>query len=251
VKKINFTCAIALIGLMLGASGAQAFQFSPISKVLTPSGAKRRHEFKVTNEGGDPIAVEFTIRKRAMDEKGEDIMAAEEDDQFIIYPAQTIVGGGKSKRIRVEWIGDPDIDVEQSYRIIAEQVPVDLEKRTGDQGANVQVMLKYVGSLYVRSEGMKSQVLVRAARVETVEGKKVLTLETENVGARHTILKDPVINLGGGVELVKEDLVGLADNNILARTKRTFSIPLPAKLGALGASLFVPTIPELTYRESD
>ena len=251
MKKTSFACVVFLIGLMLGASGVQAFQFSPISKVLTPSGAKRKHEFRVPNEGKDPIAVEFTILKRAMDEKGEDIMAAEEDGNFLIFPAQTIVGGGQAKRIRVEWIGDPEVDVEQSYRIIAEQVPVDLEKRLGDQGAMVQVMLKYVGSLYVRPDGLKSQVLVREARIETVEGKMVLALEIENKGTRHTILKNPVLKLAGGVELVKEDLVGLSESNILAQTKRTFRIPLPSKLGAMGSELLKSSALELTYRESD
>jgi fimbrial chaperone protein len=250
VKKICLTAAFVLIGLMLTAAVSQAFQFSPISRVFSPTGKDRVHEFRVTNEGNDPIAVELKILKRKMDVKGEDVLDENEDDAFVIFPTQTIVMGGNSKKIRVEWLGGPDIDVEQPYRIIAEQVPVDLEKRSANQGAMVQVMLKYVGSVYVRPDGLKSQIVIHGARVETLDGKRVLTLEMENVGARHTLIKDPVLKLGG-VELAKEDLAGFSDSNILARTNRTYSIPLPAKLSGIAATTFDSSTLEFTYRESD
>jgi len=250
VIKIRSCFIVALMGLLLTAMPSQAFQFVPISETFSPTGKDRIREFKVANDSNDPIAVELKVLKRKMDINGDDILDQAEDNNFVVFPAQIIVMGGNSKKVRVEWVGDQSIDVEQSYRIIAEQVPVDLEKRSGNHGAKVQVMLKYVGSLYVQSEGMKSKLLVHSASIETTGGKKVLKLVTENIGTRHTIIKDPVLKLGG-VQLVKEDLAGFYDNNALAQTKRTFSIPLPAKLFGMASTSFDSNAIEFTYRESD
>lgn len=226
-----------------------AFQFSPITETLRPAGSGSTKEFAAINDSKDPIAVEIKVMKREMTKSGEDVLT-ETEDEFSIFPLQTVVMGGNSKKVLVKWLGDPALDVEKAYRIIAEQVPVDLEKRNASSGAQVQVMLRYVGSLYVQPEKAKSNLEIRQARKGlSADGKKTVFLLTlENSGSRHTIVKDPILQIGN-VELTSAELGGCAGSNVLAKTTRTFEIPIPAKLSSINS--FKLADMQLKYRESD
>jgi fimbrial chaperone protein len=238
----------AALALLLNLTAAEAFQFTPIAQTMRPTGKGQTAEFRLINDGNDPIAVEVKIMKRVMTSTGEDELT-DVTDEFSLFPAQAIITGNDAKLVRVQWLGGPDLTQENAYRIIAEQVPVNLENKTKGTGAQIQVMLKYVGSLYVQPEGAKSNLVIMGAKTSSDKNNgKVLQLTVANKGIRHTVVKDPVLVVGN-VELKAEDLKGFVDTNILVGTERTYAIPYPAKLS--GAGNLSPDTMRLTYRESD
>ena len=50
------------------------------------------------------------------------------NDDFIVYPPQLIVPPGTQQVIRVTWIGEPEPPIELAYRLIAEQLPINLSQ---------------------------------------------------------------------------------------------------------------------------
>ena len=246
MRKNLYLTMMALVAC-LSTSAVQAFQFTPIAQTMRPKGPKATVEFRAINDGKDPIAVEIKVMKRAMSSAGEDVLT-EVTDEFSLFPAQAIISGNDAKLVRVQWLGGPELPQENAYRIIAEQVPVNLEQKAKGTGAQIHVMLKYVGSLYVQPEGAKSDLKLMGAKIGSDKSGKTLELTVANKGTRHTVVKDPVL-LVGAVELKGEDLKGFGDTNILVNTERTYAIPYPAKLGS-NASLALDAM-KLTYRESD
>ena len=244
--KKYFCRAVFVSGLLVCSGVAQAFQLSPIARVMTPKGKEAIAEFRLINDAQDPIAAEVKIMKRTMSADGQDTLT-DVTDEFSLFPAQTIISPSDIKMVRVQWLGNPDLTEESAYRIIAEQVPVNLEQKSKGRSAQIQIMLKYIGSLYVRPEGLKSHLQVVTAKVGSNKAGKTLQLTVANKGKRHTLVKDVVLKVGE-IELKAEDLKGFAESNILAGVERTYQIPYPAKLG--GANLNLNTI-KLTYRESD
>ena len=241
----NLYLGVLALATFLNGPVAQAFQFTPIAQTMRPTGKGQTAEFRLINDGNDPIAVEVKVMKRVMTATGEDVLT-DVTDEFSLFPAQAIITGNDAKLVRVQWLGGPDLTQENAYRIIAEQVPVNLEHKTKGTGAQIQVMLKYVGSLYVQPEGMKSNLVVTGAKASSDKTGKILQLTVANKGTRHTIVKDPVLMVGT-VELKAEDLKNFVDTNILVGTERTYNIPFPAKLsGNLSSDTM-----RLTYRESD
>jgi len=235
---------LGLLLLVLCTPGAGAFQFTPFSDSIKVSKESEK-QFTVVNSSDAPIAVQVTLHKRAMDGQGEDVLTDGEDD-FLLFPPQMIVPPGGTRKIRVQWLGAKDIESEQAYRIIAEQVPVNLERLDQGNGAQIQVMLRYVASLYVRPDNAKSNIVLRSlSKDKDAKGNATLKLTVENTGTRHSLLEDIKLSVGGAV-LVTADLPGIADNNVLAKTSRTFVIPLPAKLKNISTL----SNAELKYRES-
>lgn len=198
-----------------------ALQMNPLSVVVKPSGGGTKQTFKVTNESNKPIAVQFSVTTRQQVNNKEIRRPADQD--FMIYPPQTIIPARSTQKVRIEYLGTPNVSKELAYRLIAEQVYVSLEKK---KQTGINMLMTLVGALYVQPNGTKSNVQVRA--VQRHGNQLAVTLT--NSGTRHQLMRYATLTLrnGGKVITVKgKNLIGLEGNNVLAGATKRFFIRLP------------------------
>lgn len=226
--------AFILISLALTSGPADAFRVTPLTLELTPTGSGSKKTFRVENTGTAPIAVQISIHKREMLFNGKDKMTPADDD-FIIYPPQLVLLPKRSQSVQVRWIGKVVPTSELSYRIISEQLPINLQKKK-QKGAQITILLRYEGTLYVAPKGVKPDLAVVAARsMTTKKGERRLEVVLNNRGSKHVIMGGLKLSAtAGGATIVLEgdQIKGLDGANVLAGVKRRFRVPWPKGLPA-------------------
>ncbi|EQC43001.1 gram-negative pili assembly chaperone, N-terminal domain protein [Bacteriovorax sp. BSW11_IV] len=198
-----------------------AFKLSPMSITLDKD-SEFKGTIQVQNESSEPLAIEISMAKRVMDTKGSETHP-EANSLFEIYPAQIILTPKQKRSIRVTWKGDKKIESEQAFRLIAEQLPIEID---GKKKAGIKLLLKYIAAIYVTGDDNKSDI--QTAIIAQKENK--LSIKIDNKGTKHQILKDAEIILYSGKNEFKiktEELKNLAGENILAKNTREFEIKIP------------------------
>jgi len=225
-KRIFYIILTGL--LLLSLQSIEAFQLSPISVSMTPSGPGAKQSFKIVNSSDKPEAVLIYMAVRDTDIDGMEINVDAEDD-FSLYPGQIILMPNTTKTIRLEWIGNPNPGRELAYRIIVEQVPINFEEEK--PGATVNINIKYMGAVYIAPEGAEPDIVIGSAvRQEEADGTEKLVILVHNRGTAHSIIKDFTIHLNDGIKLHSSDLKGMNGSNILAGHVRRFVLPWPVGL---------------------
>lgn len=230
-----FLLAILVLTFSVAAvDEAIALRFTPFRAMFQPSGSGASQLFTVENNTDAPASIEISIMTRDVDIDGhEKNLSAEKD--FVIYPAQMALKPHTSRSVRVQWVGSPSIKEEKAYRIIVEQLPVNLEK-TNPKASRVQFLVSYHGAIFVMPKGLAHNVTLDFTGVTVDEkGKKFLMVVMHNRGARHAVLrnlelhikddKSEAITLAG-----KDQLSRVTGETILAGRRRQFMIPFPEKL---------------------
>jgi len=216
-----FTVAVFLSSMLFSLQ-ASALQMTPLSVVLKPSGGGAKQTFRVTNESNKPVAVQFSVTTRQQVNNKEVRRPA--DNQFMIYPPQTIIPARTTQKVRIEWLGKGNIPREQAYRLIAEQVHVSLTKQ---KQSGINMLMTLVNGLYVQPNGTRSKVQVKS--VQRHGNRLAVTLS--NTGTRHQLMNYATLSLRNGGKVItlkgNRNLQGLDGNNVLAGSTKRFLIPLP------------------------
>ena len=216
-----FSVAVFLFTLLFSLQ-ASALQMTPLSVVLKPSGGGAKQTFRVTNESNKPIAVQFSVTTRQQVNNKEVRRPA--DNQFMIYPPQTIIPARTTQKVRIEWLGKGNIPREQAYRLIAEQVHVSLTKQ---KQSGINMLMTLVNGLYVQPNGTRSKVQVKSVQQH---GNR-LGITLSNSGTRHQLMNYATLSLRNGGKVItlkgNRSLAGLEGNNVLAGSTKRFFIPLP------------------------
>lgn len=230
-----FSISLFLSAILFYQQGQAAFDFSPITYSLQSSGPGASASFTVTNlgESKTPVQVNIVPRNPDLDGKEDYKESKEIDDQFRIYPAQIILKPNEQRTIRVTWVGNPKIDTELSYRIIAEEFPIDVDdpnKVYTKAVAKVGFATRYIGSLYVTPVGAKADLKIEASA--KTDKTTELILDVENKGTLHQVLKSPKLLIeelktNKKIEVSGNDMLKLQNQNILAGKKRRFVLPWP------------------------
>jgi fimbrial chaperone protein len=231
---------LAAAFILTGWTGlANAFELIPIVQDFSPVGADATQTFGIVNKDKEPVAVQIAIVKRDVAFDGTETLTPAEEE-FLVYPPQAIVAPGKVQVVQVRWLGDRAPKQELAYRIIAEQLPVQLEQNAPAGGGVVNILLRYEGAVYVVPPGVKPDVrLEGVARVETADGPK-LAVTLANRGSSHGIVTNPVLSLRGrgtdgrslSVDLNAEAVDLLTGANVQAGNRRQFLLEWPAGLAA-------------------
>jgi fimbrial chaperone protein len=209
-----------------------SFTFAPMSQTIELTNDRQAVQFFLENDSPASMAVELTIKERSMDQAGNENLAASEEVK--VFPPQVIIPAGEKRAIRVSYSGTKDLKIEKNYRVIAEQLPLNVDAKTKEK-AGIQMLMKYVAALYVAPANAKSDLKI----LSHAANGKVIKLLIENSGTRHQLLNAPVLKYSvkdKKHEIKAEELQGLAGENVLAGTKREFvikstkSIPADAKL---------------------
>ena len=218
-------------GLFLLGGLAQAITLVPLDRGFTPSGLGSTQTFTVTNTGKQPAAVEITLMSRELDSEGQDILA-EADDDFTVFPAQMVLQPAQAQTVRVQYVGPPNLTTERAYRLIAEQLPIDLGDSQQD-GGRINVMMKYVASLYVTPAKAKAQFVVSELKAVEDKGATLLEIKLRNDGNAHKVITNGKLYLGSQ-ELKGEQIGPVEGANLLPGGVRVFRIPMPSGSEILG-----------------
>lgn len=217
------SCFISILWPVL----SLAFRLEPMVVTVPIQGPQATATYTVENSTKEKVALQFEVRKRVIREDGVEERPTTEG--FFIYPEQLSLEPGQKRNVRVSWKGTNLPDQELAYRFIATQLPVDFSKqKQASKKANLKFLLEYVASLYLLPPGAKPQLKVLSA---VTEGE-ALKLEIENAGTAHQLLEDIQIRFQseGKEELLNEkELTKIRSENLLAKSKRRFLIPLDPK----------------------
>jgi fimbrial chaperone protein len=215
------------LGLILVVASASfvthAISFTPIEMDFAPTGRGSTQIFRLENTTPEPVAVEISMKSRLMKLNGEDDLQ-DAEDQFNVFPSQVVMQPGQVQSVRVQYIGPAALDRERAFRLIAEQLPIDVGQAPSN-GGRMRLLVKYVASVYVLPSNLKA--ILSVTKLEVVDGKW-LAITMQNQGKTRKILKNISLDIGS-VGLSSLDLKGLEGENILANTIREFRVPMPAQ----------------------
>jgi fimbrial chaperone protein len=197
-----------------------AFKFHPMSQSIELSEKQKAVQFWLENDSEEKLGIELTVKERQMDEMGQETLP--DTSEITIFPPQVIIPPKEKRAVRVSYSGSSDLKAEKSFRVIAEQLPVKVDEKT-KRRSGIQMMMKYMAALYVTPQNADSSIEISS--VETQATKLLVTVS--NKGNKHQILVSPVltINSSNTKHVLKEkDLQGFAGENVLANSKRTFTL---------------------------
>jgi fimbrial chaperone protein len=219
---------VVWLAALLASSPVAAFNFTPIDATLRPSGSAATQTFSLENPGTGPVAVELTVHVREMSETGDDRLSPA-DDVFTVYPSQLILQPGARQSVRLQWTGPTELDREQAFRLIAEELPIDLGDEEGDEeGAGLDLLVRYVASVYVQPANASARLSLELER-----GEKGIVLVARNQGTMRAVLRDEdfvIIADDQPVEWSEQQLEALSVTNVLAGHTRRLPIPGTAML---------------------
>jgi fimbrial chaperone protein len=221
--------ALKLFFLIIVIVGAGAFSFSPMTVSIASSGAGAVMTYKVTNDSDQQTAVSIKVTTRTIDEAGKETNAPA-DKEFLVFPARVVLKPRSSQNVKVQYRGNPAVTSEVSYRVFAEQLPVDFSKSTT---SGVSILLTYVAALYVSPKNAAAKLVIDKAVGSQKDGKQGIDVTVKNEGTRHALIANPVIkiNQAGGLsalEFTGESASAIDGQNILAKSARTFFVPWEA-----------------------
>lgn len=183
-------------------------------------------QYQIENTTKETIPVTIKVFERIQNEDGTEVLP--KTTQVKVFPPQLIVPPGQKKTIRVDWIADAPPSIEKAYRIVAEQVPLDLNKKSAKDKGGIKMLLKYVNALYVDPGKTKSNLQV--LKYELGEKLRVYII---NSGTAHQYLKNVKISFVSNKKtysVSKKELQKLDGQNILAGSSRYFDFNFDTKI---------------------
>lgn len=237
-KLLSVLALLATVFLSGIPERAFAYDLRPIIVQLTPSGAGSSGTVIITNSHEVPIAIEARAYLRIQNPDGSEERIPEDED-IIITPPQMVIAPGSSQAVRVRWVGDANPDRELTYRLVTEQLPINLATESNEETtANLSLAYRYEAALYIVPPGSQpSARITRAAAVQDEEGTQWLELDIASEGTRRAILEEPAVSLTAAgssspITLDGEAVEPLVGLNILSGGYRTVRLPWPEGLTA-------------------
>jgi P pilus assembly chaperone PapD len=226
VVKMKVLCGcFAAILVGLACADADAVTLEPVTVILTPSGDGSAATFRIKNESGARVAVRFRVVTRAIGPDEQELNTPA-DELFVVYPSRLSLESGGSASAKVQWRGPAKVDMERSYRFVAERVPLDAVSSWNDE-SNDTTMFRYTASLYVGAPISSPELIAFVTGAVGPDGRNGYSVEIRNVGMRHVIAAGARIVLSDekAVLLSSEELKHLAGSNYLPGISRRIFIP--------------------------
>ena len=193
---------------------------------LAPSGEGATKLIRINNDQDHAITLEITVFERSIAPDGRETRKRADDD-FVIFPPQTIVAPHTLQSVRVRYVGPTNFESTKMYVVSINQVPVQPEEltRTG-----VQFVVDFGTTAYVNPSNSKAALSV-ATVVPGAKGKVDVTIRNDgNRYASISLSKLTVRSGDGRVFDISGDplrtAIGLSI--VPPNGTRIFHIPAPA-----------------------
>ncbi|MFW6363555.1 MAG: fimbria/pilus periplasmic chaperone, partial [Spirochaeta sp.] len=145
--------------LVCGAFYIHGFTIQPISQSFQPSGPESSQVFLLQNPGERTVAVELRMLTRELQPDGSEVRNPA-DNEFSIFPQRVILEPDERRTIRVRWLGRENPEIELSYRLLAEQLPVDFDEQDSSDGGVINLMFRYLAAVYITPEGAEPEIRI-------------------------------------------------------------------------------------------
>lgn len=240
--KLALIVVAAVFVQFVNAGAADAYKLDPISRVFAPSGSSSSQTFELTNPSSERVAVliSFTTLQLDADHVESNRPA---DDDFLVYPAQILLPPNGRQTVRVTWLGSPTPSSELAYRIIAQQVPIEVLDKTAPPTplGQLKVLVTYRGSLYIRPAKAAPRIVLDSATVAREGGNDGLVVTLRNTGTAVGLIKSCTVRVQTRTavfDVPAAQMSAISNSRILARHVRRYRLPWPASLqaGALKVS---------------
>lgn len=225
--------------LLLFSRPAMGFGLEPISQVLAPTGSGASATYQVTNSGSKPIAVALSVVHLVKHVDGTEDLSRSAEDDFAIFPPQLVIEPGGERTVRIRWLGDPRPERELAYRLIAEQVPVELvapgQFAPDEAVGQIRLYYTFQGTLFVRPSGARPDLQLEEARLDQEDDSPRLEMLVGNRGTTRGHVQRFELHLqveGQKYVLGPEQLPALDGLPVLAGGQRLVSVPWPSDLPA-------------------
>lgn len=216
-----FILSLLIIFHLWLSSTAFAFKFNPMSQEIALDQKQKRAVYTIDNDSEKPIAVEISLKKRLMKADGSEEHGEIEDNLISVFPEQIIIPPKDKRTIRVTWNSKDLPPYEQAFRVIAEQLPVNLNPETKEVG--IKMLLRYIAALYVNPGKTKPDLDLE----KVVSSDDSLEIHLRNKGSQHQILNIANITFEKADQKIVLDRAGLQSlqgENVLAQSTRIFRI---------------------------
>ncbi|MFN4041860.1 MAG: fimbria/pilus periplasmic chaperone [Brevundimonas sp.] len=167
VRRLGAVTAV-LIGGFMAVSSAEAMRVSPMVSELTTTGAGSAARIEVGNIGSSAMPFETIITQIEMDGEGQ-LTETPADENFLVFPPQGLVPANGRQVVRVQWVGEPNIDTSKAYYLWVRQLPIETAP-SEDGGGAVQVSVLYTmkALIVVAPPGAQPDVQVESAKPASV-----------------------------------------------------------------------------------
>ncbi len=216
-------------------TNSYAFKFSPMSASIGVKSSDNSALFYLENDSAQPIAIQVSLAKREMDINGVETNS-KIGNELTVYPTQLIIPASEKRSVKVFWSGKDIPSKELAYRLIAEQLPIELEKNKSKK-ASIKVLLRYVAALYVKAEDYSSEISIK--EIKSIDKK--ISITVLNSGKKHQVLTN--LNLkftdekkNKDIFFKPEELKGMTGENVLADSSRMFIFPKEGKFSEINSS---------------
>jgi P pilus assembly chaperone PapD len=223
--------------LLLFTQDIWAFKINLIDSSLDLGQGVTSTTATIINDSNNMIAIEAGARIRKHSIDGVENFD-KEAEYLLVIPSQMIIPPSGEQVISIRWVGPRKIPTEKAYRLLVEYVSVSEDKLKGidptEQQAGININYRIAKSFYVTPKNVQSNVIVREAKKNTVNGKDMLFLSFENTGNKHQIahaLKLEFTTSSKKTSTVffdKEKLGGSL--NFLPKESRELTIEIPNEL---------------------
>ncbi|MEH6714811.1 hypothetical protein [Parasphingorhabdus flavimaris] len=164
ISKI--AAAIGAIVFILTPITAQASRVSPMIVALEPVGRGSITRIELTNDSDRDIPYEVLMMRGEISPDGK-LALKPADDEFLLFPTQTIVEANSQQVFRAQYVGEAALDKSQIYYMSIRQVPVEFE----GEDSQVQVVVNYNVLINVVPDGALPTPVVLGTKVTTRLGQ--------------------------------------------------------------------------------
>jgi fimbrial chaperone protein len=218
---------------------SKAMIVTPLVAEMQNTGGKNRTILRVTNDGAQPLPVEFKFNRIEVDENGA-LTLTPSDVDFKIFPPRSNIDPGKTQVFQVQFVNTSPMEKSKNYTLSVNQLAVKFPTaKTGVQVVyNMSVILNVSPP-----EAQGALQIVSSAVTKDATGKLRPGLIFQNSGNRHVNLADTAINLTSGKwtkvlsSFDLKQLIGVGLVQAGKRRKFVLPVDLPAGATSLSATI--------------
>ena len=223
MTRLSFAWLAAFAALFIGlfAGALSALEVQPLRFTLEPERGQTSTSFVVANPRAEPLPFEVRMERRLIAEDGTQTFEPA-DEEFIVFPVQGLLQPGATQAVRVQYVGDIDLEETAGYIVRFAEVPVLDPNISG-----IQFAYTFGAALYVKPAGAEANIVVDEA---VSEGGR-LTMSLRNTGNDFIVLTRDSLRFRIGEEnfrFAPDDLRELISDSLVAPyASRTLVLDIP------------------------
>jgi len=221
-RLLRHTLALAFALLAHAAASASGLQVSPVT--LTLQATQNADGLWLSNTGDDVVHAQVRVYQWSQEDGNEKLTPSRE---LLVSPPMVQLAASSRQLIRVIRTGVPPGAVENSYRVIIDELPVEMKEKKG-----LQLVLRYSVPIFIAPAGAQPAAPQLSWSLRREGGQAML--EVANGGGMHAQLADlDFVDAAGKRSAVHAGLMGY----VLPGASMRWPLKTPAEAFASGGVL--------------